>query len=141
MFAIPSFLLSGAWWVAKALGAKATVGRFLNKEAASALAIGGAVVAVVVGLVWATHAIYAAGEASGTASMRADVAAATLSAIEARAALEKAADAAAAKARAAAADDLEASRARAADLEKAIASLKGERRVVYPRAIAKELNR
>ncbi len=140
MIALPTFLLSGAWWVAKALGAKETIGRFWNKEAASALAVGLAVVSVVVGLLWAAHAIYAAGEEAGSGRMRAEVAAATLSAIEARAAMERAADAAAAKARAAAAEDLEASRSRVADLEKLIART-GERRVVYPKDIAKELNR
>jgi len=141
MIALPSFLLSGAWWVAKALGAKETIGRFWNKEAASALAVGLAVVSVVVGLIWAVHAIHAAGETSGVGRRRAEVAAATLSAIEARAERERAADAAAAKARAAAAEDLEASRARVGDLERMIAGLKGERRVVYPKGIAKELNR
>ncbi len=140
MFAIPSFLLSGAWWLAKAAGIKTAAGRFFNKEAATAIAVIVGVVALLILLVWGVHTIRSQERAAADGEWKSKLADAYRQATEARAAMHAASEAAAAKARAAAAEDLEAARQRVGDLERAL-SKRTDKAIVYPRDIARELNK
>lgn len=134
MFGIP--FLTAAWWAAKALGARAAVGRFFNGQSLAALAIAAAVVAAVLGGVWGWKRIELGAVAGWQAKLMTSRLVATLRDRKS----QREADARAAAERDVLVEQIRETVAHAASLERELARLEGNP-VCFPAAIAKELRK
>lgn len=132
-------ILSAAWWAAKALGAKAAVGRFFNGSGLAALAIGLGAALVLIGAVWLVHEIR-----SGEASRWESVISQSKLLGQVRARLrDRRVEEAAARERALYVDQIETMAEHAAALERELAALKAAEGnpVIYPQSLARELRK